>query len=163
MCGFNLRLKPGLHRFEFYTVDTSPIQIFTLTFPLKAGSVYELIGSSKEQKILEDGKEIAVERGDVPVLVEPEPTEPHATLIVQRDKLSSRNVYVLRVDGKIRAPMYKLHPRWVVMNYSGLARGVILFVPKGPFLDLAAYMDLLPSNIEAAEGSLVLRLSPGPH
>jgi hypothetical protein len=65
------------------------------------------------------------------------------------------NAWVFRIDGKIRTPMYKMHPRWVVMNYSGLASGIVNSIGGSGML--------IQANLEGTEGSLEVRLSPGKH
>jgi hypothetical protein len=156
MCGFDLTLLPGEHVFEFYTVDTNPLQIFTIKFPVAAGKTYILSGSSKEFALRADGAAVPFVREEVPSIVEPAETEPHATLEIKREGgAMDVNCFILRIDGKIRSPMYKRHPRWVVMNYSGLASGIVNSIGGTGML--------IQGNVEAKEGYLLLRLSPGTH
>lgn len=155
-CGFNVDVLPGEHSFEFYTVDTNPLLIYTLTFALEAGKTYEFVGSSKSFDIVEGGKKVAFAQADVPSLVEPAESEPHATFEIRREKgAMDVNVYIFRIDGKVRTPMYKRHPRWVVMNYSGLASGIVNSIGGTGML--------IQANVEANEGALSVRLPPGRH
>ncbi len=156
MCGFDVTVLPGEHSFEFYTVDTNPLQIFTLRFPMAAGKTYALEGSSKVFKVTLEGAPIMAAREDVPAIIEPAEGDPHATLEFRREGgAMDVNAYLLRIDGKIRSPMYKRHPRWAVMNYSGLASGIVNSIGGTGML--------VQANVEADEGKLSIRLEPGRH
>jgi hypothetical protein len=156
MCGFDVVVQPGTHRFEFYTVDTNPLQVFTLELSMEAGKTYALTGSSKAFAVKLDGQEVPVVRGEVAAIVEPAEDSPHATLTFSRTQgAMDVNAWILRIDGKIRQPMYKRHPRWMVMNYSGLASGIVNSIGGGGML--------IQPNVDAKEGNFGIRLSPGMH
>lgn len=114
-CGFDAKVLPGVHAFELYTVNTTPLRLLQVKFKMDAGKTYTLKGNSVSFVIEENGKAVNADISNLPVYTEPAENQPHARLIFDRDKFDV-NIYVFRLDGKVGNPMYKRHPRWVVMN-----------------------------------------------
>jgi len=147
---------PGRHSIEFYTVDTDPLKQIVISLDMEAGKTYVMKGSSKKFDITCDGKTVPYDVSPVPVLEEPSEDQPHAILSFIPQKSAIASVpYLLRIDGKVRKTMYKLHPRWTCMNYSSLARGIVTSVGGAGML--------LQPNLDVKEGYISIRLAPGPH
>jgi hypothetical protein len=149
-------LLPGEHSFELYTVDTNPLTFTTIRFTVEAGKTYLMKGNSKAYSVTVNGNPVDVAHEQVPVIAEPAETDFHAVLSFTPGSAGMDvSAYVLRIDGKIRNPMFKLHPRWAVMNYSGLARGIVT--------SAGGTGTLIQANLDAKEGAFSIRLAPGPH
>ena len=147
---------PGRHTIEFYAVDTDPVSHFVLGIDLEAGKRYIMKGKTREFSITCDGVPVPYTNSPVPVLEEPKETEPHATLTFLPGKGGFKSVpYILRIDGKVRETMYRLHPRWTTMNYSSLARGIVTSIGGAGML--------IHPNLDAKEGYLSIRITPGHH
>jgi len=114
-CGFDVKVLPGVHAFELYTVNTIPLRLLQVKMKMDAGKTYTLKGNSLSFVIEENGRAVDAVITNLPVYVAPAENQPHARLIFKRDDFDNY-LYVFRVDGKVGNPMYKNHPRWVVMN-----------------------------------------------
>jgi len=151
-----IEFLPGTHSIEFFSVDTDPLGFFTVTLDVEAGKTYVMKGTSKDFAITCDGKPVPFKVAPVPVLSEPSAAESHATLTFIPGTGGFKSVpYILRIDGKVRATMYRLHPRWTTMNYSGLARGIVTSINMAGMI--------VQPNLEAKEGYFSIRVAPGKH
>jgi hypothetical protein len=151
-----IEFAAGRHSIEFYSVNTDPVGHFIVTFSVEAGKTYLMQGTSQNLTLTTGGVAVPYTVKPVEVLREPGDKEPHATLTFIPGKSGFDSVpYLLRIDDKVRGTMYRLHPRWTTMNYSGLARGIVTSINMAGMI--------VQPNLEAKEGYLSIRIEPGHH